>query len=46
MNETRHQSKAALLARLAQGGDAAAATDYWFSEETQREMHRLVARLK
>jgi 3,2-trans-enoyl-CoA isomerase len=46
MNETRRQSKAGLLANLARAGDAEAATNYWFSEETQREMHRLVERLK
>lgn len=43
--ETRRQSKGDWLARLARANDAAIATDFWFSEETQREMHRLVERL-
>lgn len=46
MNETRRQAKATLLENLAVSGDAEIATDFWFSEETQREMHRLVDRLK
>lgn len=46
MNETRRQSKAALLENLAGSADAEIATEFWFSEETQREMHRLVAQLK
>jgi len=46
MNETRRQAKAALLANLSGSADAAVATDFWFSEETQREMHKLVARLR
>ena len=46
MNETRRQAKAGLLQKLSGSADAEVATDYWFSEETQREMHKLVARLK
>lgn len=46
MNETRRQAKAGLLHNLSNSADAEVATDYWFSEETQREMHKLVARLR
>ena len=46
MNATRSQAKSALIANLSDSGDAQAATDFWFSEETQREMHRLVEQLK
>ncbi len=46
MNETRRQAKANLLQNLSRSADAEVATDYWFSEQTQSEMHKLVARLK
>jgi enoyl-CoA hydratase/carnithine racemase len=46
MNETRRQAKAGLLQCLSGSDDAEVATNYWFSEETQREMHALVQRLK
>lgn len=45
MNETRRLGKADFLARLAAADDAATATDYWFSDETQAAMHALVERL-
>lgn len=46
MNETRRQAKKALLANLSGSADAETATEFWFSEETQREMHKLVQRLQ
>lgn len=46
MNQTRRLIKAPLLAALRNADDAQVATDYWFSEETQAAMRRLVARLR
>jgi enoyl-CoA hydratase/carnithine racemase len=46
MNSTRLASRARLLEQLATGDDAAAATEAWFSQETQTGMRNLVARLK
>jgi len=43
--ETRRQAKADLLQRLSTADDPEVVTNYWFSEETQREMHKLVERL-
>lgn len=45
MNTTRLATKAVLLDALGRGMDAATATDWWFSDETQAGMRRLVARL-
>lgn len=45
MNTTRQNVKADLLRLLAGPGDAALATDWWFSAETQAGMRRLVDRL-
>lgn len=45
MNETRRLGKAEFLASLASADDAATATEYWFSDETQAAMHALVERL-
>jgi 3,2-trans-enoyl-CoA isomerase len=45
MNETRRLGKADFLARLAAADDAATATAFWFSAETQAAMHALVERL-
>ena len=45
MNETRLLGKARLVAALDHADDATAATDYWFTPETQAAMRRLVASL-
>lgn len=45
MNTTRLAAKARLLDAQAASMDVAAATNWWFSTETQAEMHKLVARL-
>jgi enoyl-CoA hydratase/carnithine racemase len=45
MNTTRLAAKARLIDALNSSGDAAAATGWWFSSETQTEMRKLVARL-
>jgi len=45
MNTTRLATKARLLEAMNSSGDAAAATGWWFSSETQTEMRKLVARL-
>jgi Delta3-Delta2-enoyl-CoA isomerase len=45
MNTTRLATKARLIEALSSSGDAAAATGWWFSAETQAEMRKLVARL-
>lgn len=45
MNTTRLAAKAKLIEALASSSDTAAATAWWFSTETQTEMHKLVARL-
>ena len=45
INTTRLAGKAQLIEALSSSGDTAAATAWWFSAETQAEMHKLVARL-
>jgi hypothetical protein len=45
MNTTRLAAKARLIEALNSSGDVAAATGWWFSAETQKEMRKLVARL-
>jgi len=45
MNTTRLAGKARLSDALSISGDAAVATGWWFSTETQTEMRKLVARL-
>lgn len=45
MNTTRLATKARLIAALGGSADAATATGWWFSPETQAEMRNLVARL-
>ena len=45
MNATRLAAKADFLDRLGTADDARIATDYWFSDETQRNMKQLVAAL-
>ena len=45
MNTTRLAGKARLSDALSNSGDAAVATGWWFSAETQTEMRKLVARL-
>lgn len=46
MNTTRLAAKAALIRALEAPADAAAATSWWFSPETQSGMRQLVARLQ
>lgn len=45
MNTTRLAGKSRLIAALASSSDVNVATGWWFSAETQAEMHKLVARL-
>jgi len=45
MNTTRLAAKSRLIEALSSSSDTAAATAWWFSTETQTEMHKLVARL-
>jgi 3,2-trans-enoyl-CoA isomerase len=46
MNTTRLEARAGLLDQIrAQGIHVATATDYWFSQETQATMHKLVQEL-
>jgi enoyl-CoA hydratase/carnithine racemase len=45
MNTTRLAGKARLIAAYANCADVATATDWWFSDETQAEMRKLVERL-
>lgn len=46
MNVTRLAGKARLIEALATANDPAAATDFWFSAETQAGMRQLVERLR
>ncbi len=45
MNTTRLAGKARLIEAYCNCSDVATATDWWFSAETQAEMHKLVERL-
>lgn len=45
MNTTRLAGKSRLIGAYGNCGDVAAATDWWFSTETQAEMRKLVERL-
>jgi hypothetical protein len=46
MNRTRLLAKNKFIQELQSADDANVATDYWFSEETQAGMQRLVENLR